>query len=643
MFQDELELQYTQVGQNIIEWTKENISSDFEFRENQLEIIHSIISNIIDGEHSVPTHIVEAPTGSGKSLILIISAGVLAEYYNLDSYILCSDLSLWKQYDDFIKSTPEINKKFGRIKGQNGNYECGRNHRSVSSGECRIAKISWEKLMNPYKAKELKFECAKYCPYIKARKKAIESKVTLMTYQLYMRAVSTQPKDNYEIKGNFRRRPVIFCDECHNIPNIVQSAFGLTIKESYIENLLHIWKYGMTFENTLFNDELTDKVLSQAKSVAFDEKELVDRYQTYFNILKDSGNPKDTLEALINLTKLYERVQKIGELIQDMFCNSINNKDYIQKEHLQVYEKCEWLDKILQSIHYYTNIYSEENISGIDSKYLVKNLTENLYEEDIFGQKKKAKYPWIITLGCALENFLVQGYFLSSSMYQVMTSATIGGHYTFVENCGIESNHLYDVLPSTFDFSKSPIYFLSRWKMSKALRDKNFPYIKSAIYELCNRFDDKKGIIQTHTYENAKEIYNDAPEELQSRMLLYSGTSAKQELIEYHKETEVPTILIGPTLAEGVDLPGDECRFIIMMKMPYPYIGDNLVKAKMELFPDWYDAETAKMVIQAIGRGNRYHDDWCLTYILDGCFNNLFAKTKDEFPMNIKERLKFYA
>lgn len=641
MFQEDLEIEYTELGQQITNWVKDNISSDFTFRENQYEMIHNILSNIIKGNDSVPTHIIEAPTGSGKSLILIICAGVLADYYDKKSYILCSDLSLWKQYSDFIATHDKINKKFGKIKGASGNnYECLRNHHPIKYSECQMAKIKWEKLFNYYKAKELKFECANYCPYVKARKKALSAKVTLMTYQLYVHTISTKIvkssiDPNFDMSSGFQRRDVIFCDECHNIPSIIQSTFGLTIKESHIENLLVLYKYAIYSNDTLFKDETTEKLENLAKNIAPSEKDLVQEFQNRLMLLKQEN--ENVLERLRAISVFYYKFIDIAEDVQEQLSKSVVDKDYLTKDALQAYQKSEWLISFMKNFDVYFEMI---NMTG--DKYLVKTISEELYVDDEYGRKVLNKYPINISFQCALENYMVLGYFLSSAPNQVLTSATIGGHQTFIDNCGIE-NHIYDVLPSTFNYDNSPIYALTRWKMSNNFKEKNFPYIKKSIYELCDRFKDYKGLIQTWTYDNAKEIFNNAPEEIQKRMLLYSGSQAKQELIEYHKNSKEPTILIGPTLNEGIDLPGDECRFIIMMKMPYPYIGDNLVKAKMDLFPNWYENETAKTVIQAIGRGIRSDNDWCMTYILDGCFSQLFNKTKDQFPMNIKERLKFFA
>ena len=88
---------------NIIDWTHQRLSPNFNFHEYQLDVIADIIYNILNKEEEGhENYILEAPTGSGKSIICIVSAGVLAEYYHMQSYILCSDLYLWQQYYDFI-------------------------------------------------------------------------------------------------------------------------------------------------------------------------------------------------------------------------------------------------------------------------------------------------------------------------------------------------------------------------------------------------------------------------------------------------------------------------------------------------------------------------------------------------------------
>ena len=164
--------------------------------------------------------------------------------------------------------------------------------------------------------------------------------------------------------------------------------------------------------------------------------------------------------------------------------------------------------------------------------------------------------------------------------------------------------------------------------------------LKPIIYKMLQtNMKDFKGIIQTASYEFAKDLYNDAPLDLQRRMLIYNNSNEKSDFIEIHKKSH-NTILVGPSLSEGIDLPGDLCRFIIILKVPYASLGDKLVKAKMELFPDWYKSDASNNIIQGIGRGNRSKDDWCLTYIMDACWGFLFLNTKEQYAPELQARIK---
>lgn len=53
---------------------------------------------------------------------------------------------------------------------------------------------------------------------------------------------------------------------------------------------------------------------------------------------------------------------------------------------------------------------------------------------------------------------------------------------------------------------------------------------------------------------------------------------------------------------EGVDLPGDECRFQIIYKIPYPDLGSKQVRARLSLDSEWYDYKTSLRLVQTHGR-----------------------------------------
>lgn len=606
-----------EIKEHIIEWAEKNLGSEFKFRQHQLDIICDVLYNILNNEHH--THIVEAPTGSGKSLICIISAGVLADYYDMHSYILCSDLYLFSQYDNFIR----INKlNFGALKGQTGNYYCDKNGEDMRNAECRIAKMSWSQLFRQSEADRHGFKCARYCSYLADRKKAQDAKVTLMTYQLYFYMINiVQPQIEHP---PFMNRDVIFCDECHNIPSLVQSQYSPTIRKSDLDKLIEIYKYNYRLqEDNLFADENSCERLPW-KTI----DELTKKFNSLWNVFIDENNKHDYAAIFSYIDLISKFDDTVGQLEDVM---SIKKKSSLKftKKDMDMYKTSSWYRNYCCFLSDFSTA-----ISSCGAEYLVK--THNLPKDD--------KDELTISFNCAKEDYMCWKYLLETSEHNVLLSATVGDKDAYDDNVGMkycEDKESYmQKIPSTFDFSNSPVIVSGKYKMSYNLKATSFPYIKEMIYYIMNQYSDKRGIIQTGSYENAYEIYKCAPPQLKSRLQLYGNSSEKNWSIEMHKAMD-NSVLIGPTLVEGVDLPDELCRFIVIAKVPYPNLKDKLVKAKMKLFPKWYDSETANSIIQGIGRGNRNPSDWCVTYILDGCFNNLYYKTSRQFPEELQKRMKF--
>ena len=53
-------------------------------------------------------------------------------------------------------------------------------------------------------------------------------------------------------------------------------------------------------------------------------------------------------------------------------------------------------------------------------------------------------------------------------------------------------------------------------------------------------------------------------------------------------------------MSEGVDLKGDLSKFQILCKVPFPYLGDAIVKKRMNKRESWYPLQTAKTIVQSV-------------------------------------------
>ena len=613
-------------------WASEKIGQDFEFRTYQLETIANIIENIINHKHK--NYIIEAPTGSGKSLINIIAAGVLAEYFELTSYILVSDLFLWEQYENFLKKHKDTG--IASLKGQTGNYICKLNKEDMKNADCKMTGLSWASMFNKSTAEKYGYDCASSCTYVKARRKAIKAKVCIMTYQLFM-FIMNNPQFNTDTHGApiFQSHDVLFCDECHNIPSIVQLQYSPTIKLDDFEKLVNLYNGTSEKTLTLFDDEEKSDVAKKLEQFK-NEDEFREELNRYWKVWTNPESRKD---------EDYEYMNKYEQILEAFIttCTDIKanmslkkiNKEYISKDDITMFKTASWYENYMCHWHDFNDA-----IKNTGTDYLLKEVTVCNEDQHISCSFK-----------CTKEDYLVYRYLLCKAPYKVFLSATVGGKDAYDENMGFRfdidnekdeelNKSKLEIVPSTFEFEESPVWFLNKFKMSFKEKEISFKHLKNVIYSICTtKFKTQKGMIQTGSYAFAKQLFEDAPIEIKSRMLVYNGSREKNTMIQIHQMSS-DTILVGPTLNEGIDLPGDDCRFIIILKVPYPSLADKLVKEKIKLFPLWYNSSTSNEIIQGIGRGVRFNGDWCVTYILDACFWNLYLSTKEQYPNELQNRIK---
>ena len=107
-----------------------------------------------------------------------------------------------------------------------------------------------------------------------------------------------------------------------------------------------------------------------------------------------------------------------------------------------------------------------------------------------------------------------------------------------------------------------------------------------------------------------------------------------------HIKSKEPTVLLSPSMTEGVGLHGDISRFQIICKVPYPYLGDKLIRKRMNKWKWWYPLQTAKTIVQAVGRSVRSNDDHAVTYILDSDWDYFFKRNKLFFPKGFRDTIQ---
>jgi len=157
------------------------------------------------------------------------------------------------------------------------------------------------------------------------------------------------------------------------------------------------------------------------------------------------------------------------------------------------------------------------------------------------------------------------------------------------------------------------------------------PNLFNRIDEVLTKHKGERGIIHTHTYRNAVAIYEALSLKHPGRLLFPKTAAEQKECLRLH-ESSRNTVLLSPSMTEGVDLKDELCRFVILVKVPYLPTNDPVVAARMDADSEWYLYRSVMTVVQASGRGVRSVDDHAVTYLCDPAFMQFIGRSRQHFP-----------
>ena len=218
----------------------------------------------------------------------------------------------------------------------------------------------------------------------------------------------------------------------------------------------------------------------------------------------------------------------------------------------------------------------------------------------------------------------------------LLMSATILNAKGFAKSMGIAEDDYDSIsIASPFPVENRPIIHANIGSFSAKVIDFTLPRAKDAVKAILAEHKGVKGVIHCHTYK----IANYLKKELRSKRILTHNSDNRDEILHKHITSKEPTVLLTPSMTEGVDLKGDASRFQIIVKVPYPYLGDPIIRKRMNKNEKWYPMQTAMTIVQAYGRSVRSMDDNAVTYILDSDWKHFYSQNKDVFPAGFHECL----
>jgi Rad3-related DNA helicase len=555
---------------------EERLGKGFQFRTGQRETITAICKTYFEDPKA--TIVIDAPTGTGKSIIAMASSLVLSGF-DKQGYLITSDLSLQDQYEsDFYR----LGLHWPSVKGAD-NYECSVNNLPFSLGDCRLKGMGYEQAS--------KLDCYGSCDYLQNRQRAINHRVCLLNYAFWLLQRNyVEDKKADEGGSPFAQRDFAFFDEAHKVDEIVQNHFSPRVDSDISSRIQTVNSFLMKWG---FSEPKVTK----------------NRIDSVINMLLNETDNKKIFEAMGYLKQYLGHYNSMNQDIKSAAKKRFSN-GLVPKDWQNAMTALDRIKDVYCKFDDYIDIIAEV---GLDKMVVDQN-------------REEAKFT------CIEEQWMIRKHLHSKADFKVFMSATIGDPASYMRIMGIE-NARFIRLTNDFNYDKSPIVFINKHRMSMREKEASLPKVLEMLDKIIDKHKGQRGVIHCGSYEFMNYIM--AKSKHTFRLINYENSKDKAGALELFKKKE-GSVLVGPSILEGLDLKDDTSRFQIFFKVPYPSLNSPHIKAKMKYMPDWYDWKTSVSFLQGVGRSVRSKDDWAVTYMLDACFRGLISKV----PKDIKSRIK---
>lgn len=109
-----------------------------------------------------------------------------------------------------------------------------------------------------------------------------------------------------------------------------------------------------------------------------------------------------------------------------------------------------------------------------------------------------------------------------------------------------------------------------------------------------------------------------------------NGNGEVADAVIRFKNAPPGSVLLSPSVTEGEDFPGDQCRYVYIPKLPFGDTRDPVQARREEIDPGYGLFQMVITLMQSAGRGMRAKDDWCETIIGDGHAEWALPKAKEK-------------
>jgi hypothetical protein len=394
----------------------------------------------------------------------------------------------------------------------------------------------------------------------------------------------------YRKMGNeapFQPRDITICDEAHKLPDVIENHFACRL-----------------------NPEITDRIVSVVEGLrAVGHVYDVSTYRLHHSIqdalrVSDQADPSFHLAALQTVRDEYLHVLgQLTEIKTDLTSKHVpkgHSTTQLTSWHKVLPRQIKWFFSLCDSvkdyhckIEDYTEMIEEH---GLDHLVVCSDDGARSYHNTsdfhLFHRHLKPFSRVRIYMSATLQPKLLIGRWkLDPSSCQIIN------------------------VSSDWDAAASPVILCGKTNLGYAGGPSATAAAIQEIDDILDAHTNERGIIHTVTHLISEELKQNSRHA--RRMLVYSNTAEKLELLQNLKDYPQNSILVGPSLFTGIDLPDDLGRFNIITKLAFPNVGNALWKRRFDCDKEIYFGETAAVLEQSAGRATRHKDDYSTTYIID--------------------------
>lgn len=607
----------------------------FEPRPGQKEMAQGILSAYEEDKIAL----IEAGTGIGKSLAYLVPAVYWALKHQEKSVISTHTIALQEQLIrkdiPFLLKTMDVDLKAVLVKGM-GNYLCLRklselrqqpllfsldesqqvqnieqwsertSEGSRSEIKFPISSGTWEKVAcEADNCSHVQCPFYKHCFFFKARKEAEDAQILVVNHHLLMADINAKIRqDGAQEKSVIPRFERAIIDEAHHLEQVALDSFAQSSDRIGLQRLL-----GRIFsenhpERSRLNLIRAD--FSQAKPSlvhALDVEVPVQKKECAALIEKAFAEMAHFLESIIAQPRFGSKENKWR--LTQAICSLEYWKDPLQKTFHSLAEKLTQLSLALSALEGQlgefkgTKLEEQAQDHSLELKSLAMRLEENAANLTRFfsDEDPDKRVRWVemtaanvvlMDANLAVASLLYENLF-AKLRTTALCSATLTTNRAFSylkERLGIhlekEENVSEQIFDSPFDYAQRTLLAIPSDLPGPS--DPQFlPQILEPIKQTIQVSKGNAFILFT-SYEmlqwTHEKLSNDAT--LSKYTLLKQGDLSRHVLLEEFKQTPGSVLFATNSFWEGVDVPGEALRCVVIVKLPFIVPSEPIYQACSE-------------------------------------------------------------